>query len=334
MFTLVTTWNLARPDQENLADFQSVQLRGYNSELVSLTGQLANKVAEKTILPLSVSDIADKRCAARRDLYLNKGATRLTRAQLKKMEKSTWGQKAGNFVQKYVEGVGVYQGLGGRQSYAVTRNNGDGYHDAFVQSNVSDIDKLKALEKTQVNSSPGDTDWLLRLLKCNGKLELGARALDICAREDGDLDFSHVQFGTHLSPKTREIGISSPAAPDFIIPSQSIVGDVKTSIAFEAHFQLTCAGYALAYESEHGEGYDMNWGFIYLITTRNPSAFVRPLTFAQLYIFAVDDSLRSWFLKERDNSYRILAENQIPIVEEEDLKKNCPYCKYKVFCEQ
>ncbi len=334
MFTLVATWNLARPDQENLADFQSVQRRGYNSELVSLTGQLANKVAEKTILPLSVSDIADKRCDARRDLYLRKGVARLSATELRKIEKSTWGQKAGNFVQKYVEGVGVYQGLGGRQSYAVIRNNGDGCHNAFVQGNVSGIDKLKALEKTSVNSTPGDTDWLLRLLKCNGKLELGTRALDTYAREDGDLDFSNVQFGIRLRPKTREIGISSSATPDFIIPSQSIVGDVKTSIAFEPHFQLTCAGYALAYESEHGEGYDMNWGFIYLIITRNPSAYVRPLTFAQLYIFAVEDNLRSWFLSERDNSYRILAENQIPIVKEEDLQNNCPYCKYKVFCEQ
>ncbi|MDP2719724.1 MAG: CRISPR-associated protein Cas4 [Dehalococcoidia bacterium] len=334
MFTLVATWNLARPDQENLADFQSVQRRGYNSELVSLTGQLVNKVAEKTILPLSVSDIADKRCNARRDLYLRKGVARLTATELRRIEKPTWGQKAGNFVQKYVEGVGVYEGLGGRQSYAVTRNNGDGYHNAFVQGNVPGIDKLRALENTPASSAPGDTDWLLRLLKCNGKLELGTRALDTYAREEGDVDFSHVKFKARLIPKTREIGISSPATPDFIIPRQSIVGDVKTGIAFEAHFQLTCAGYALAYESELGQDHDMNWGFIYLITTRNPSAFVRPLTFAQLYIFAVDDNLRTWFLSERDTSYRILAENQIPIVKEEDLLKNCPYCKYKVFCEQ
>ena len=332
MFTLVATWNLARPDQENLADFQSVQSRGYNSELVSLTGELANKLAEKTILPLSVSDIADKRCNARRDLYLRKGVARLTATERRKIEKPTWGQKAGNFVQKYVEGVGVYEGPGGIQSYAVTRNNGDGYLNVFVQGNVSDIDKLRALEKT-ASSAHGDTDWLLRLLKCSGKIELGTRALDTYAREDGDLGFSHIQFGTSLSPKTREIGISSPATPDFIIPTQSIVGDVKTSIAFENHFQLTCAGYALAYESEHGEGYDMNWGYIYLVTTRNPSAYVRPLTFPQLYIFAVDDNLRSWFLSERDTSYLILAENEIPEVKEEDRLKNCPYCKYKAFCE-
>lgn len=334
MFTLVATWNLARPDQENITDFQSVQRRGYNSELVSLTGQLANKVAEKTILPLSVSDIADKRCNARRDLYLRKGVARLTSTELRKIEKQTWGQKAGNFVQKYVEGVGVYEGLGGRQSYAVTRDNGDGYHNAFVQDNVPRIDKLKALEKTPANSAPGDTDWLLRLLKCSGRLEFGTRTLDTYAKEDGDLDFSHIQFGIRLSPKTTEIGISSPATPDFIIPTQSIVGDVKTSIAFESHFQLTCAGYALAYESEHREDFDMNWGYIYLVTTRNPSAYVRPFTFPQLYIFAIDDNLRSWFLSDRDTSYLILAENQIPEVKEEDRLNNCPYCKYRAFCEE
>jgi CRISPR/Cas system-associated exonuclease Cas4 (RecB family) len=331
--TLVATWNLAKPDQENLANFQSVQRRGYNSEVVSLTGQLANKVAEKTILPLSVSDIADKRCSARRDIYIKKGVARLTSDELKKIEKSTWGQKAGAFVQKYIEGVGVHQVPGGRQSYAVIRNNGDGYHDAFVQGNMSRINKLKALEKTTVNNKPGDTDWLLRLLKCNGKLELGTRALDTYIREEGDLDFSHVEFGAHISPKTREIGINSPATPDFIISSQSLVGDVKTSIAFEPHFQLTCAGYALAYESEHGHGCDINWGCIYLINTRNPTALVKPLTFAQIYIFAIDDNLRSWFLTERDTAYRILAENQIPTAKKEDQDVNCPYCRYKMYCE-
>lgn len=335
MFTFVTTWNLARPDQQALADFATTQRRGYNSELVSLTGQLANKIADKTILSLSVGDIADRRCLARRDLYLRKGVARLTSTQRRKIEKKTWGQNAGNFVQKYVERVMVSQnGAGGQQSYAVTRQNGDNYHSSFVNDNDSAIVKLKALEHSTANIKQGDTDWLLRLLKCNSSLEHGAKVLDAIAQEAGDVNFNEIQFDQKLVLKTGEIGLSSHATPDFMAPNLRLIGDVKTSIGFEPHFQLTCAGYALAYENLHGKGHEIDWGAIYVMPTRNPSAYVRPLTFAQLYIFAIDDALRMWFLNERDTVYRILAQVQIPPVKNQDLKDNCPYCKYKAYCEQ
>lgn len=334
MFTVITTWNLVRPDQENIANFGSLERRGYNLELVSLTGQLATKIADRTILPLSASDIADKRCLARRDLYLRKGVGRLSPTQLRKIQKATWGHKAGSFVEKYIDGVGVQQSINqSAQSYTAIRNNGGGYYQSFVGNRAPDIAKLITLERSAPNMREGDTDWLLRLLKCNGKLELGAQVLHLFAKEIDDLDFSHIEFNTNLLPKPKEIGINSPATPDFIVPHLGIVGDIKTSTRFEGHFQLTCAGYALAYENEHGEGHNINWGIIYLLPTRNPAAFVRPLTFAQLYIFAVDDNLRTWFVYERDKAYRVLAEKQIPSVREEDISDNCPYCKFKQYCE-
>lgn len=335
MFTVIATWNSTRPDQETITDFSSLERRGYNAEAVSLTGQLATKIADKTIPTLSVGDIADKRCLARRDLYLRKGVGRLSTAQLRSIEKATWGHKAGTFVEKYVEGVATQQGISQpAQSYTAIRNNGDSYHRSFVGNRASDISQLRTLEKSTLNTKEGDTDWLLRLLKCNGKLELGAQVLHSFVRKTDDFDFSRIEFNRNLHPKPREIGISSRATPDFIAPHLGLVGDIKTSTGFEAHFQLTCAGYALAYENEHGDGHNINWGIIYLLPTRNPTALVRPLTFAQLYIFAIDDNLRSWFLDERDKAYRVLAGEQIPSIKEEDMRNNCSYCKFNQYCEE
>lgn len=335
MFTVITAWNSTRPDLDIIADFSDLELRGYKSESVSLTGQLATKVADRIILPLSVSDIADKRCLARRDLYFRKGVGRLSSVQRRSIEKVTWGQKAGSFVEKYVERIGGQQSISqSTQSYATIRNDGDNYYQSYVGNRASDISVLKTLERSTVNIKEGDTDWLLRLLKGNGKLEVGAQFLHSFAKEMEDLDFSHIQFNTNLHPKPKAIGINSPATPDFIIPHLALVGDIKTSVRFEGHFQLTCAGYALAYENEHGEGQNINWGIIYLLPTRNPAALVRPLTFAQLYIFAIDDNLRGWFLDERDSAYRVLAEEQVPDVREDDIRDNCPYCKFKQYCEQ
>lgn len=334
MFSVITTWNLTRPDLDAVGDFNSVERRGYNSELVALTGQLATKITDRTILPLSVSDVADKRCLTHRDLYLRKGVRRLSTTQLNKIEKATWGHKAGTFVEKYVNGAGMRESINHSiQSYTSIRNNGDSYYQSFVENRAPDIARLITLERSTPNTKEGDTGWLLRLLKCNGRLELGAQVLNSFVKGIDDLDFSHIEFDTHLHPNLMEIGINPPATPDFIVPHLGIVGDIKTSIRFEMHFQLTCAGYALVYENEHEEGHNINWGIIYLLPTRNPTALVRPLTFAQLYIFAIDDNLRTWFLYERDKAYRALAEEQIPSVGEEDIRDNCPYCKFKQYCE-
>lgn len=337
MFQVVTTWNLTRPDQDMIADFSSLERRGYNPEAVSLTGQLAVKIADKVIFPLSVGDIADKRCPTRRDLYLRKGVGRLSASHLKNIEKATWGHKAGSFVEKYFEGIGGQQSISQpTQSYTVVRNNGDNYHQGFIGNKTSDIAKLQALERSTFSMKEGDTDWLLRLLKCNGRIELGTQVFHSFVKEIDSLDSEHIEFKKKLHPKPRQIGINSPATPDFIVPHLSVVGDIKTSIGFEAHFQLTCAGYALSYENEYGEGQNINWGIIYLLPTRNPTALVRPLTFAQIYIFPIDDNLRSWFLDERDKSHRVLSGDQIPNfpTREEDIKTNCPYCKLKAYCEQ
>lgn len=335
MFTVITTWNLTRPDLDTIADFGNLERRGYKIETVSLTGQIAVKIAERVIPSLSVSDIADKRCPTRRDLYLRKGVGRLSTSQLNSIGKATWGHRAGSFVEKYFEDICGQQNISQTtQSYTITRDNRDNYHQGFTGGQTSAISRLKALEKTAYSMEEGDTDWLIRLLKCNGAIELGAQVLHLCVKQIGSLDSSHIEFKKNLHPKPGQIGISSPATPDFIMPQLGIVGDIKTGLGFEPHFQLTCAGYALAYENEYGEGQNINWGMIYFLPTRNPSSLVRPLTFAQIYIFPIDDNLRGWFLDARDESYRVLSGGQVPdFPRDKDIEKNCPYCKFKLYCE-
>ncbi len=121
-------------------------------------------------------------------------------------------------------------------------------------------------------------------------------------------------------------------APDFIIASSGIVGDIKTGFGFRGSHQLTCAGYALAYENQFGKGYDINWGVVYFFPTRNPSAYVKPLTFAQIYIFAIDDNVRGWFISSRDEAYSVISKSDVPAIPPLDKRQHCPHCVFRDHC--
>ena len=326
---MVTAWNLSRPDQNMFANFAEIKQRGYNTQEVALTGEFANKLADKIVKPLSVSDIADMRCTARRDLYFAKGKKRLAGTQLRRLRTDTWGQKAGHLVQKYTEGVNSHE-IGNRPNYNSARTQTDTYHNSFVTNNLSNIQDLKTLEASTTTVKVGDTDWLLKLLRYNFSIEIGAKILDSKIKVSG---LPGLQFGVSLTPNTQQIGLSPQATPDFIAPDLRLVGDIKTGLSFEPHFQLTCAGYALAYENEYGEGHEINWGAIYFIPTRIPSPLARPLTSAQLYLFPIDDNLRVWFLSERNAAYKNLAQDTASAVTGTDKTANCPHCRYKNYCE-
>ena len=101
---------------------------------------------------------------------------------------------------------------------------------------------------------------------------------------------------------------------------------------FKSFHQLTCAGYALAYENYFGKGKNIDWGIIYFFPTRNPSAMVRPLTFAQIYIFPIDDNLRTWFKDVRNEAYNVVSKDNAPNLPSEDNFDHCHNCRYKEFC--
>lgn len=326
MFQVVVMWNLSRPDQEMADNVQNIELRGNNPKAF-LTGEFATKLAGRAIRPLSVSNIADRYCPTRRDLYFIKGINRL-----KRIQRLTWGQKAGNIVENYIEefikkgnnrGKGVYSGL---------RKKGERLYKDFNTSQSNHIRKLKDLEKTAYGTIKGDTEWLLSLLNNNGRAELGLKLLHSFVKEGNSLGFGNIKMNKKIRPKPGQIGISAPAIPDFIIPDFGIVGDIKTGIEFKSHFQVSCAGYALAYENQFGKNNHIDWGIIYFFPTRNPTAIVKPLTFAQIYIFPLDDNLRRWFIQWRDEAYNIISKTKPPEFPPKDGRAHCPYCGFKDYC--
>jgi len=324
LLQIIAAWNLVHP-QDNMAKAVSdIKLRGNNKETF-LTGEFANGIASKKIRCLSVSNIADKHCPTRRDLYFYKGINRLRRAR----EQQLWGNKAGYIVEEYVESVLRSKAWKATKAYSEVIKKRNGCHSRFIKENRESLNRLEELEVSP-SVKEGDTDWLLTLLSHNGRAELGLNILHSLLKENDSLDAKHVQIKEKVKSHPTQIGMNSPVIPDFIIPEFGIVGDIKTGVEFAPFFQLTCAGYALAYENENG--HTINWGIIYFFPTRNPSAYVRPITFAQVYIFPIDDELRQWFLDIRDEAYRIISRRDPPSFPDVDKRKTCLYCKFRNHC--
>jgi len=329
MFQVVIMWNLSRPDEEMKGNVQDIKLRGYKADTF-LTGEFAVKLSTNEIRPLSVSNISDKYCSTRRDLYFDKGINRL--GNIRNKDKITWGRRAGNIVENYVERI-----LGNNTehdpSYSSLIKIGRSLNANFENSNKKGINCLRKIEKGAEEVETGNTDWLLKLLDNNGRAELGLKLLHSSVKEEKSLDLDHIKIHQKIKPNF-QIGISSSATPDFIIPDFGIVGDIKTGTEFKDHFLLTCAGYALAYENQHGKGNNINWGIIYFFPTRNPAVYVKPLTFAQIYIFPIDDNLRRWFINFRDEAYNIISKPEPPEFPPKEKRTHCLYCRFKNYCEE
>ncbi len=325
MFQVVIMWNLSRPDEEMEDNVQNIELRGYDPETF-LTGEFAVKLSTKKIRLLSVSNISDRYCHTRRDLYFVKGINHLAN----KEDKTTWGRVAGNIVESHIERI-----LGENKehdlSYSSLIINGRGLNESFVNSKKKRINYLREIEEKAEEVKTGDTDWLLKLLDNNGRAELGLKLLHSLVKESNSIDIDHIRIDQKIKPNL-QIGISSPATPDFIIPVSGIVGDIKTGINFTDHFLLTCAGYALAYENQHGEKKNINWGIIYFFPTRVPTEYVRPLTFPQIYIFPIDDNLRKWFIGTRNEAYNIISKLEPPKFPLKDETNHCSHCRFKNYC--
>jgi len=326
MFKVINAWNLVYPNGDLQNAISSITLRAYNTETY-LTGEFASKLASKEIKPLSVSNIADKYCPTRRDLYFYKGKNHLSRSRSDK----NWGRKAGYVVEDYVNCMSEHDEDPTQNNYSSLIEQVNGLHDTFCGEKMESISSLRNLEKT-TSSVEGDTDWLLGLLKYTGRAELAVKILHSTLMEEGYLDINHVQVNQDLRPNITEIGLNSPAKPDFIISQFKIAGDIKTGVNFQPHYQLTCAGYALAYENWMKGENDINWGIIYFFPTRNPSAYVRPITFTQIYIFPIDDFLRQWFLDLRDEAYNIISKESPPNFPAKDNMNHCRYCRFKSHC--
>jgi len=86
------------------------------------------------------------------------------------------------------------------------------------------------------------------------------------------IDIAFQESQVKIQPTPIQIGISTPATPDFLIEKYGAVGDIKSGVKFEDHYLLTCAGYAIAYENwKRKEKRDINFGIIYFFPTRIPT---------------------------------------------------------------
>lgn len=327
MFQIATMWNLSRLDAEMIDSIKNITLRGYNNETF-LTGEFANKLAQLKIRPLSVSNIADVYCPTRRDLYFYKGVNRLTNES----QPETWGGKAGYMVEAYIENT-FKSGIDYKiDKYTTLIKKEIEINNEFIKKKKDSIERLRSQEDFASGVKEGDTDWLLASLSNNGRAELSLKILHSLLKEDNSLDPNNIKTKQKLIPNKINIGINPPATPDFVISEFGIVGDIKTGDNFKNIFQLTCAGYALAYENEKERNNDINWGIIYFFPTRNPSVYVKPITFAQIYIFPVDDYLRQWFIDIRDEAYNIISKDKPPNFPDISKREQCRYCRFKEHC--
>jgi len=318
MFQVVTALNFTRPDKETLAE---IKLRGYNPETF-LTGQFARMLSEGTIKALSVSDIADCLCPSRRDLYYKKGKNkpRIRRRR-------TWGGVAGHIVEDFT--LTTYQELRDRNqtlSYERIREEIEGISNSFKVANSKMLKNLDMLKSRESESS----EWLINLLIQAGKMELGFKTLhDVLSgkKENEIIAIKDVETTScQLKPKPIQIGISKPVQPDFLIEKFNAVGDIKSGIrGFKDYYLLTCAGYALAFENDRGKGNDVNFGIISFFPTRC-SDYATPISFPQTYIFIIDDNVRDYFLRSRDEAYSIICADIQPSFPPD--KNHCPYCQF------
>ena len=320
MFQVILQWNLLDANNVIEDSLPTETYRGYNSEMF-LTSELINPIIKTKLKPLSVSDIADKKCPSRRDLYFKKGKNRLKKPR----QSPTWGSKAGPIVEKYfLDYLSHHPAL--PKKYKSISSEAHAIHDGFLSDKIEDFEILESLETDKFV----DTQWLKKLLFCGGRAELGMNVLHSLLKEKTSIQPADILPFDKLNPDI-EIGINTPSTPDFIIPNCEIVGDIKSGVEFLAIHQLTCAGYALAYENANKSGKKkINWGIIYFFPTRNPRARVKPITFPQLYIFPIDDILRSWFIDERDKAYQIISEEKAPGFPKNKIM--CGTCKFLKNC--
>ena len=216
------------------------------------------------------------------------------------------------------------------KTYQNLRKVIDKFSENFQNSNKRDLEKLSQLKEGDYE----DPDWLLKLLNSNGRAELGMKLLHSLLFSSKNVNLNHLSLNTasslKLKPKPTEIGISSPVEPDFLIEGYKVIGDIKSGTEFKPFHQFTCTGYALAYENKKKK--DINWGVIYFFPTRNPSAYVKPITFAQIYLFPIDDDLRRWFLDFIIEDYGIISKDKSPEFPEKVKRTHCNYCRFNEQC--
>lgn len=312
-------WNLPNGYEQEIA---AIKLRGYREdEPVALTGEILSQIREGTLRPLSVGDIVGY-CPTHRDLFLRhkrgeRGAT-------------TWGRTVGVLIEDYCKGIIRKRATfkQGPKTYKAIDTIVKKYTKSFKGKRLRQFRALEAHQTLPEHT----TDKFSLLLEYTARYELAMLGADwiLCGqraiRSRSLLKRVPVTFDNiTISPNSEILGIQSPATPDFLMAKLAAVGDIKSADAFKDLYYLTCTGYALAYENEHGRNKEINFGLIYFFETHT-----KRLSFASSYAFVIDDSLRREFLDRRNKAFQVLQSTTAP--QFADREKYCSFCKYRDIC--
>lgn len=323
MLQIIPKVSLLNAEKEFENTIKGIQLRGYiNKPPVSVTGGIKWDLELGKMKPLSVGDITNIFCPSRRDIYMKR--------VLNIKDAKNWGRVTGHLVESCICGftdkykddtstnrIKTYEGLSKKVR--------------LFMADFSRKNKKAVANLAKFKTIPGeDENWLLCQLDYALRHELVM--LRATRKLSGNKSDSEVIQHMEIEPNAKILGISSPSTPDFVIPGLSAIGDIKTGFEFKDYYRLAAAGYALAYENQKGEGNDINLGLIYYFPTRK-----KDISFAHLYIFVIDDTLRQEFLDRRDEALLIMKEalsasKIVPALAERD--KHCIYCKYMSTCDK
>jgi len=325
LYQILSYCNQFKPFENILPIENEVKLRGYKLESF-LPGQIIRKIENNEINTLSVSDIADRYCLTRRSLYFRKGINKPEKIK----EKKTWGRKSGIFVEKFCFHSEKHLKIPKNKNYSELKKITTKSIKKLMLGNKKDLTDLYGLESKQIDAIKGDTDFLVKLLEVTINTNNLYSYAHEKLKEKTSIDINDIKTNHKIKEPDKRLGIGKLAIPDFIIPKYNIVGDIKSGEKFVEKYQLTCTGYALAFESKHGKGNDINWGIIYFLPTRNLSKYERPLAFAQFFVFKIDDYLRDQFIYLRNRDYLIIADDKLPKFPDD--KDKCIGCRYFEDC--
>lgn len=323
MFQIGTNWQLWDLPRGFETEIKNITLRGYRRDDPVLLP------AEFSLLrPLSVDDICSLYCPTRRDLFLLRVRGRRGSA--------TWGRIVGPVIEEYCKGlIGEYHNLfesAPTQSYVSVNRLIEEFTNRFITR------KERQFQKLNKHSSGTSTDAtkLVLVLQYTGRYELAMLGADWLLNDGGagkaaslfmrvPLEHENIE----ISPDERAIGIRSPSTPDFLISSLQAIGDIKSGGVFKDFYRLSCAGYAIAYENQHGAGNEINFGIIYFFETHSKNIGV-----AKSYAFLIDDQLRQEFLDRRNEAFGIIKRDPSDPPPLASRDQYCIYCKYQIECDK
>lgn len=330
MYHISSSWILHDIPTNLQDESEKISLRGYDKNFIALSGEFSWKK------PLSVDDIASDICPVRKDLHNAKARSGLSKKE--KDGRQTWGRIAGLIVEPYCSGLlnkfddlynksrkMTYQTLQ-EEVYSYSENF---FKDDLITKQMSELEKIASLESLSPPPS-------LRLtLEYSARNELAFLGVDWLLKNEGDL-LLHQRSPIIadkkqliIQPNSEVTGISQPSTPDFFLNNMNIIGDIKSGREFKRSHQWTCAGYALAHESEVGNSKgDTNFGIVYFLEIHNSAP-----TPARSYSFAITDTLRQEFIDRRNKAYAILSKKDAPNINIVERESHCVRCKFLDLCD-